>query len=354
MGCCPLRRAVKYRECSGIRQITNQTGIDHVSADWGPHGRRLVFERGAPDHVGVALINPDGSGQHDLTPTGIQGQPAFTADGSHIVYERVLHHFTDDSLWVMRRDGTGMRRLTRNPFPGVGGDTDPNVSPDGKVVSFVRTKESSVLQALFSVHLDGTHLRQLTAYSLEVAVKHDWSPDGSHIVLTTNADFVRPGDSANLATVRPDGSGLRYLTRYRGGAINAFAGSYSPDGRWIVYRLEDHGTYALYKIHPDGHGAPHYRGSAGQPAVHRLGQFTGLNSAQLRPHPQISRVLPRPKSIRYASPARPTPPAILPAGLSRGYERPCRTSTGQRRRGARESRISAVRSRAPSTSAAAT
>jgi len=239
---------------SGIRQITNQPGIDHVFADWGPQGRRLAFERGAPDHVGVALINPDGRGQHDLTPTGIQGQPAFTADGSHIVYERVLHNFTDDSLWVMRRDGTGMRRLTRNPFPGVGGDTDPNVSPDGKVISFVRTKESSVLQALFSVHLDGTHLRQLTAYSLEVAVKHDWSPDGSHIVLTTNADFVRPGDSANLATVRPDGSGLRNLTRYRGGAVNAFAGSYSPDGRWIVYRFEDHGTYALYKIHPDGTG----------------------------------------------------------------------------------------------------
>lgn len=125
---------------SGIRQITNQPGIDHVFADWGPHGHRLVFERDDPDHAGVALINPDGSGQHDLTPTGIQGQPAFTADGSHIVYERVLHDFTDAGIWVMRRDGTGLRRLTRNPFPGVGQDTDPNVSPDGKVVSFSESR----------------------------------------------------------------------------------------------------------------------------------------------------------------------------------------------------------------------
>jgi Tol biopolymer transport system component len=56
--------------------------------------------------------------------------------------------------------------------------------------------------------------------------------------------------------VRPDGSDLRFLTHYRGGARGAFAGSYSPDGRWIVFRVEDlqQDRYALYKIHPDGTG----------------------------------------------------------------------------------------------------
>jgi hypothetical protein len=34
--------------------------------------------------------------------------------------------------------------------------------------------------------------------------------------------------------------------------VNAFAGSYWPDGKYIVYRLEDHGRYALMKMRSDG------------------------------------------------------------------------------------------------------
>ena len=47
-------------------------------------------------------------------------------------------------------------------------------------------------------------------------------------------------------------SHVRHLTHYTGGAVNAFAGSYSPNGRKIVLRLEDHGVYWLYKMRPDG------------------------------------------------------------------------------------------------------
>ncbi len=57
-----------------------------------------------------------------------------------------------------------------------------------------------------------------------------------------------------MATVRRDGSQLRMLTHYRGGRFGAFAGSYSPDGRWVVLRVENLAkkSYRLYKMHPDG------------------------------------------------------------------------------------------------------
>jgi hypothetical protein len=76
------------------------------------------------------------------------------------------------------------------------------------------------------------------------------------IAIIANADHQPDGTSANVATIRPDGSGLRLLTHFRGGEVNALTGSYSPDGRWIVYRLENAGTFALEKIRADGRGCP--------------------------------------------------------------------------------------------------
>ena len=34
--------------------------------------------------------------------------------------------------------------------------------------------------------------------------------------------------------------------------MNAYLGSYSPDGKWLVFRLEDHGQFGLYRVRPDG------------------------------------------------------------------------------------------------------
>src|SRR4051794_21590818 len=72
------------------------------------------------------------------------------------------------------------------------------------------------------------------------------------LVFTGNADFVHKGDSANIGTVRTNGTGATYLTHFTGGDVNAFVGGYSPSGRRIVYRHEDHGMYALETMRPDG------------------------------------------------------------------------------------------------------
>jgi Tol biopolymer transport system component len=186
-----------------------------------------------------------------LTPRGFQGQPSFSPDGRWIAYEREAG---GNGIWLMHPDGTGQRRLTRNPFAReeCGCDTDPNFSPDGKLVSFVRVKQDAKLQALFVARRDGTGLRRLTPYTWDVAIKHDWSPDGRAILLTTNADFVKPGASANLVTIRPDGSGEKKLTHFTGGKRNAFAGSFSPDGKHIVFRLEDGAKHSLAVVDRNG------------------------------------------------------------------------------------------------------
>ena len=70
-----------------------------------------------------------------------------------------------------------------------------------------------------------------TPYSWHAGVNHDWSPDGRRILLTVGADTGRRSGSANMVTIRPNGTEREALTRFHSGARGGqVAGSYSPDG----------------------------------------------------------------------------------------------------------------------------
>jgi len=231
-------------------QVTNVNG-GASSPDWSPDGQRLAFEFDDDTHAGIAIINADGTGFVDLTPTGFHLQPAFTPDGHHLVYE-CGDCSGGDGIFLMQDDASDFpgTRLTTNPFPNEG-DSNPEVSPDGKTVTFVRHQLDGQLQALFAVDIDGKNERLVTPYTFEVGIKHDWAPDGSRIVITPFADFP-DNRSPDVATIGPDGSNVRLLTNYTGGAVGAFAGSYSPDGRWIAFRLQGPHTFGLWVMSSDG------------------------------------------------------------------------------------------------------
>jgi Tol biopolymer transport system component len=220
-----------------LRQITGVNG-DAVRPDWSPNGRRIAFELDTPDSASVAIMNADGSDMVVLPPApgGGEGDPSFTPDGNRIVFERFVPDTNDDAIWSMTVDGSDRQRLTSGPI----GATDPNVSPDGRALSFVSSNGVDS-GALFTSRIDGSQQLQLTPFSFDVGVRQDWAPDGRRLAFIHDADLPHAGDSANIATIRPDGTDLRFLTHHQGGAVNAFVGSYSPDGRWIVFRLEDHG-----------------------------------------------------------------------------------------------------------------
>ena len=231
------------------RQITQVDG-DAVHPDWSPDGRFLVFELDTEENANVAYVAADGGPIHVLpAPAGtFEGQPSFMPDGRHILFTQF--NGEEEATWIARLDGTQRRRITAGP----GDATDPNAAPDGRRFSYVGVHDHNweVEQALFTSSLDGSRQLQLTPFDTEVAIKQDWSPDGRRIVFTDNADHVRADQSANLATIRSDGGGVRYLTRFTDPAVNAYAGSYSPSGRRIVFRYEDHGQYALQTMRTDG------------------------------------------------------------------------------------------------------
>jgi Tol biopolymer transport system component len=222
----------------GLRQLTHVDG-DAAGPDWSPDGRRIAFSL---NECSVAVMDADGDNIDVIAsdPDLCQGDASYTPDGSRLVYVRFDPALDVEEIWSMETDGSDQHFVT-----GLGGP-DPNVSPDGRKISFKGGPDG----ALFVANIDGSGPVQVSP-SISVTYKHDWAPDGQHLVVSDNSDPA-PDEAVNVVTVRPDGSQWTYLTQYPAG-FRANVGGYSPDGQWIVFRLEGPGLVpTMYRIRPDG------------------------------------------------------------------------------------------------------
>lgn len=241
---------------SGLRQvITSHPELDLARPDWSPDGRTIVFEWANDEEGQLGSVGVDGKNLR-LRPVtdSFAGDPTYSPDGKWLYFEKFDLAAEVDAVFRTRPDWRGDKQVT---FPPAGYyDTDPSVSPDGRRLSFVRIREGDDKQAaLFTLELRTGRERQLTPFSYNVAVKQDWSPDGKRLTFTRDGHEAVPGVSANVMTITPNGHRLRAVTRYSGGETKALVGSYSRDGRWIVYREESPQGARLMKIRPDGTGA---------------------------------------------------------------------------------------------------
>jgi Tol biopolymer transport system component len=104
---------------SSLHRITNLPAIRGRS-DWSPDGKYIVTYSGEPWKREVYIMNADGSNVHVISPAGGNSQgPAFSPDGQWIVFTAYYDHLNDDNgceIYIMRLDGTDLRRLTNNDY----------------------------------------------------------------------------------------------------------------------------------------------------------------------------------------------------------------------------------------------
>jgi Tol biopolymer transport system component len=234
-----------------LRQITHVEG-DASFPDWSPDGRSMVFDVEADDRCSIMLMKADGSDLRDLTQgrPGCEENASFTPDGRSLVFVAQRCEDCTEGIWSMSITGHHRRLITNSPA-GMH-SKDPNVSPDGTKLSLIAEDEQN-LAGIFVMNLAPKgHLREVVPRSYDVSRKHDWSPDSRRILFSDNANELDL--PANLETVRPDGSELRHLTHYTDASTRVFAGSFSPNGRWVVARLETASSYSLVRMRT--HGGP--------------------------------------------------------------------------------------------------
>jgi Tol biopolymer transport system component len=180
--------------------------------------------------------------------------------------------FAGQGLWTINVDGTGLREVTHNvpskPCPPPDycvhlEDHRAGWSPDGKQLVFERIDTSTDPEraAIFTIGIGGKHLRQVTPWTLD-GNDPDWSPDGTLIVFNATAE---PSPTQNIYTIHPDGTTLKQLTSglpaFGDGGQSTFHPSWSPDGTQILFShsparaddgSDDWGFVDLFVMNRDG------------------------------------------------------------------------------------------------------
>ncbi len=120
--------------------------------DWSPHGDQIVHYR--PGGVGgpeIFIMDTSGASGVRLTNNSRwDTSPRWSPDGSTIAW------VSDEEIWLMSPDGTNQRRLVGSYA------ADPAWFPDSKTIVFSKPNADGSKQVLWTIGIDGDHLRQLT------------------------------------------------------------------------------------------------------------------------------------------------------------------------------------------------
>jgi TolB protein len=253
---------------SGERRLTSAPGkASDDYPDMAPDGSFVAFQRCGRFTCGIYVINSDGSGLRRvddgcrrLPPKCTDNSyPAISPDGTQIAFVRAFGRIRNDQIdhagiYRMRIDGSHIRRVSL-PATRTAEDGDPQWSPDGKRIVFVRhniTAKPKGQQAVFVINADGSKLRRVTPYKIKAGDGPDWSPDGSQILFRSpeNEDFL----DCDIWTIHPDGTGLRRVT-HAGPTTKIYSASFSPDGTKITLGMSGiDGQADVWTIGIDGTG----------------------------------------------------------------------------------------------------
>lgn len=221
-----------------------------TGTDLDPDGYDVIVDGGDP--INLADINGSlwfdiAPGMHSVELTGVADNCSVTGDNSRDVTAPAEETFEVDcewgsaitferaaNVWQINPDGTGEQQLTT-----VAGATAESWSPDGTQTVFARYTSNCATsgndcQAIFVSDADGTNAVQLTLP--EAGVLHrlpDWSSDGARIVFDRIQES--PTWTQSILTMDPDGADVDSV-RVGDGTTNYAFPSWTPDGQ-IVYAV---------------------------------------------------------------------------------------------------------------------
>jgi TolB protein len=144
-----------------------------------PDAGRIAFSIPGTGGQVIASVNRQGQDKQVLTKGAINNWPAYSPDGRHLAFSSSRDG--DFELYIMKADGSDVRRLTTSP----GLDMRPAWSPDGKRLAFTSNRDGNY--EIYVIHIDGSGLKRLTHHP-ERDDFPTWHPDGHRLAFVSERD----------------------------------------------------------------------------------------------------------------------------------------------------------------------
>jgi TolB protein len=225
------------------RRITNTTTLN-ITPVWAPDSQAIAYTSYRPAGVSGFSTYQDlviswlYKGLRDEPTHGSPGNqnylPAWSPDGSRIAF--TSNRDGNPEIYIMNRDGSGLRRMTNNPAI----DVTPTWSPNGNQIAWVSDRTGT--PKIYVMNADGTGARLLIS---DYCDRPTWSTEPFNEI----AYAARTGPGYDIKIYDFSSGETKRITD---GIGSNESPAFSPNGRHIAFTSTRSGKSEIFTVDRDG------------------------------------------------------------------------------------------------------